>query len=136
MDSIRIKLSIVSPKDWGKLSRKQILDMGGSGILAYYKNSLQTALETIYPDITWQDEWFSKTQGYWEKISHQRALFDRIKKDLQISKASDWGTVCKSEVKKRGAITTLRIHKGSLWRALNEIYPGRKFQKSKIIVTK
>lgn len=50
MEDIAKKLNIKSEKDWGKISRKQLMSLGGSGLLNVHRN-LKEALSVAFPGL-------------------------------------------------------------------------------------
>ena len=48
LDEVAIKLNIKNESDWGKITTKQIYELGGAGILHYYNNSVFHCLESVY----------------------------------------------------------------------------------------
>jgi len=47
-----VQLHVTSPSDWYRISRDQILKIGGSGLLAAF-GSLGQALRYAYPEFNW-----------------------------------------------------------------------------------
>jgi len=52
-DEIKKKLDVKNPMDWMNVTVDDILRNGGWGLLSRYGGSLQRALKSIYPDMTW-----------------------------------------------------------------------------------
>lgn len=48
---VATKFGIKNPEDWGKVTYKQIMKLGGSSLLNQYSSSLLTALKTVYPGL-------------------------------------------------------------------------------------
>lgn len=42
-------LNVKQHRDWGKISIKQVIEVGGRALLKQYKYSLQRALQALYP---------------------------------------------------------------------------------------
>lgn len=69
LDDVAKQLGIVTPQEWSKvtfqvslhsyvLTLKQLIDLGGSGVLSYYRNSIFRMLQKVYSDIQWDRNWF------------------------------------------------------------------------------
>jgi hypothetical protein len=58
------------------------------------------------------------------------AFFDDLKRDLKIIDPEDWGKVTVNQVIQKGGRKILRVHKNSLFRALNFAYPEQKWRRS------
>lgn len=54
-------LGIKSPKDWGKITHRELREVGGSGILNYYNGSLLDCLRSVYKGIQRDSEHNLKT---------------------------------------------------------------------------
>lgn len=48
LDEVSKKLNIKNPSDWGSVKIQTIQQLGGSGLLSYYKGSLFICLKSIY----------------------------------------------------------------------------------------
>ena len=68
------------------------MERGGWDVLQRYNSSLEEALERIYPDYEWNQDLFVPTErhpiGYWSKVENQRNFFDKIGKELGITKVT------------------------------------------------
>lgn len=49
MNELAMKLEIKKPSDWGKVTKKEIYELGGGSMLSYYyENSLFHCLQVVY----------------------------------------------------------------------------------------
>lgn len=48
LDKVAAHLGITKARDWGKVTLKQIGDLGGYGLLHYYRGSLLLSLQSVY----------------------------------------------------------------------------------------
>lgn len=128
MESLAKKLNISTPKDWGKVTVAIIIENGGRSILKKYNGSLKEALISIFPDVSWQSNWFKNVPkysfGHWKKKEKQREFFDSLLKELNIKHPSDWGKVTNLFISQKGGKSLLAHFRGSLFNALSSIYPG------------
>ncbi len=77
---------ITEPKDWYFVSRRQIVQHGGHGLLQYYYNgSLIRALQSVYPDHPWhtwrfssRSPHFSSSKGRTRFSKNQYLLYQHI----------------------------------------------------------
>lgn len=49
LDEFAKQLKITSPKEWGKVTKEQLIKFGGSGLLAKQKGSVFHLLQYVYP---------------------------------------------------------------------------------------
>jgi hypothetical protein len=85
----------------------------------YYESSMKKALESIYPDST-----FEHSERNWNDDRHHRILFDQFARKLQINDEEDWYHVSQSNMTKFGLTSIVNdYYDGSIGKALNCIYP-------------
>jgi len=71
------------------VSRKQLEDIGGRGLLKRYL-SLGGLLRTIYPDFNWDDTRFVHAKILqWKRLENQRAFLDNVAKDFGIHQVEE-----------------------------------------------
>lgn len=51
LEQLAIKLDIVQPQTWGKVTLKTVIENGGNSLLKQHKSSLKRALKHAYPGI-------------------------------------------------------------------------------------
>ena len=71
LDNFKLEFHLHSPDDWNRISRQQIYDFGGNGLLKY---SLFEMLSIAYPEIHWDKTKLNKT----DKRSAQRFLYIQV----------------------------------------------------------
>lgn len=52
LDEVAIQLNIKHSSGWGKVTIKQINELGGAGLMYYYNNSLYKCLASVYKGIS------------------------------------------------------------------------------------
>lgn len=138
LNSLAKRLGVKKAEDWGNVPIYEVTKHGGSSLLNHYGGSLQKTLKSVYPgfycsnsgkltlskDIEWKPEWFRTPIGYWGNKKNQRDFFDAVAAKLQIFHPSQWGTVTNQLFIENGGRGLLILHGGSLWKALNAVYPG------------
>lgn len=87
-------LSRVQASDWYQVTRKQVAERGGEGVL-YHFASLGNALQILYPDQAWDLSQFhrapSKPPGYWKDKDkgNLSAALKRAQEKLGITQVSE-----------------------------------------------
>jgi hypothetical protein len=83
-------LEIKDPSDWYSISRHDVDNHGGYSLLHhYYNDHLGKALQTLYPNIEWQQWRFARVPtGYWDSMENQRKFMEYIgnRLDFQVIK--------------------------------------------------
>lgn len=75
LSTVKQKFNLETIDDWNRISKKQICDAGGSGLLSKY-NSIFDILCIAYPEQNWEQNLLLKR----DKRSNQRLLFLQVKK--------------------------------------------------------
>jgi hypothetical protein len=128
LETIGKKLGVQHLDDWRNISRQQALDHGGSRLLRMYNDSLQNALESIYPQHPWNFVKETKhSYGHWNDISRQRQFFDELLPKLSIlfgrylvrhvlhnTDTTDWNKVTWKQVVDNGGSVILTKYGNSL----------------------
>lgn len=125
------ELGVETMSDWKMVSREAIGIMGGAGLLARYKFSLNALLKDTF-DCNDDRDIGRKTlpPDHWESMTNRRQFFDGLEKELGIRSAEEWARVTCAEVGRRGGRTVLGRYNGSLVRALQDVYPEREFEET------
>ena len=99
------KMNFKDKSDWYSITIKEIKNNGGSGLLNRYNDSLQYALESIYPNYEWIPWKFNQTpKNYWLNIENQRKYFNWLSNQLNIKSNEDWYNI------KLEKINSLMVH--------------------------
>lgn len=138
-EKLQRNLNIKKWSDWKKVSRKDIIDNGGSSLLAYF-GTLEKALLTVYPEhgvktpkarkkvsiiysFTNKD-WPPKAiGGYWKVKTHQLNFLEKLYAHLKLTSWEDWHSVPKETIKKFGGSSLLKFYNGSFIKCLTTLYP-------------
>lgn len=138
LNNIQLKFDIKEPRDWGKITVKEIRKHGGVSLLSnYYNNSLFSCLQATYPgiprtvvtlDVAWKREWFPALptfpKAHWNSVENRRKFLDKVKVKHNITEPNDWGKLTTRDIKKAGGISLLKKYKGSLFACLQSVYNG------------
>jgi hypothetical protein len=91
-DMLATRLNITNPTDWYKIKSADLTEIGASTVINnYYKNSLPTAIEELYPEhniLPWKFHQVPK--GYWDDKKNQRKFMDWLGQQLHITCFEDW----------------------------------------------
>lgn len=49
LDKLAKQLHIKEPKQWGTVTKRQVIDLGGKTLLCNYEDSLWKILQSVYP---------------------------------------------------------------------------------------
>ena len=99
MDRLFKHFQLVNLDDWLNVYRNTIISNGGRKLLKFYSNNTQKLLSSIYPNYPWNFEKNQKEKTrqkkfeYYELISNQRALMDRLFDELQLESLDDWSKI-------------------------------------------
>lgn len=119
---------IKEPRDWGKVSYRDLASTEiGSMISRMYNGSPSKFIKSVLTEIHWEDEWFERRiQRYWVDKNNQREILEKLAKQLNIKKNSDWGRVTYKSFQENKCITLLQKFGGSIYKLLKHVYPGLK----------
>jgi hypothetical protein len=70
--------------EWSSVSVDQVKKHGGSDLLRLYQGSWTSALQSLYPECTWNATSRKELRDYWKDINNQRAFLDNIRAELSI----------------------------------------------------
>jgi len=105
-------LNIKSQEDWYKIKSSQIRELGGSGLLSEYSESLPRALSKIYPDQKWIMWKYKQTpKGFWND-KNSLDFLKYITSELSLSKLEDWKNISSSSFKKLKGSSLMSKNKG------------------------
>jgi len=130
---IKKELNVKSYEDWYTIKTQNVTKLGGTGVLAYYGDSLARTLVALYPEHDWQLWRFSQVpRHYWQEEKNRKLYFEWLTSELKIKSMEDWYTITKEDVlKKEGAGGVLVYHRHSLVQALKDLYPNYPWQEWK-----
>lgn len=122
-------------ESWYRISKKTIVDNGGSAILERYSNSLLQLLTAVYPDFSWDPIKFSQVpRNFWDSIENQRSFLSDLSKKLSLGFDSDvqidsrknyeaWYKVSSHTILDSGGATLLNRYQGSVSKLLVNVFP-------------
>jgi len=135
LDLVKESRGIVEKAEWARVSAKDIQDMGGIGLLAFYDGSVWRALCDVYSE---EGEWElhecrpSVTQGYWDSEESVRAFIRSAEDALGIERPQEWYRVSFDQVRQlpRGASLLQRY---TLFQALALTYPDERWDEDALV---
>eukprot|EP01114_Cavostelium_apophysatum_P015052 TRINITY_DN4029_c1_g1_i1.p1 TRINITY_DN4029_c1_g1~~TRINITY_DN4029_c1_g1_i1.p1 ORF type:complete len:534 (-),score=127.16 TRINITY_DN4029_c1_g1_i1:1284-2885(-) len=132
-DSIEKKLGVKEWQDWYKIPRTDVVELGGSGILRHYEDSLWKALMSVYAEYPWEEEKFSqREEGFWKDKRVQRQFFEKTAVKLGVKNLDDWYSIRRSQIYPHGGTFINAYYGGSLLRALKAVYPEHQWREEKL----
>lgn len=118
MEQFARQRNLSKPSDWGNVTFRSVVDMGGTFIVHYYHCSVFKALVTLFPgnlswisilfliEISWKKEWFPNTLqfpiSFWRKEDNRKHFLQTLASDYNIFHFHDWQRVSLSLIKKKG----------------------------------
>lgn len=91
MDWLGKKLDFNSPEDWYKLTRKQVQENQGIGLLKKYDHSASKMVTTLFSQHPWKYWKFSSLpMDYWDNVQNQREYLEDLAEHLGHGKLEDW----------------------------------------------
>jgi hypothetical protein len=99
LERIAPQLNVSTLEDWHSIKTKDVIRLGGAGLLSRYGDSLRKALYSIYPDHKW-DEWkFHIPKNYWEKEDNIKSYLESLRRELGMTSILDWNSVSYKQIK-------------------------------------
>lgn len=114
-------LDIKTEKDWQRVTAAQVKEMGGTGLLYRYKDSVYALLEDTLEDLTHDVCRPRVTSSHWDSKEACIRFLDRVKTEHQIKNVGDWARVTNDDIRRAGG-HGLVVKYGSLFKALHEVY--------------
>ena len=117
LDVLFTKLSLKSMEDWKKVTSKQIRENGGGGILNHFNFNLQSILEKVYKNYSWNfhPKREIKPKGYWKNIDNQKHFFNNLSKNNK-------GKITTKLIIENGGGSLLRQCRGNFINFLSSLY--------------
>jgi hypothetical protein len=127
-DRLAESRNIITQLDWYSVSVKN-LDDSYRKMLKEYKYSIMKGLEHVYPEYTWYFWMFDNCpRGYWKKKENRRKYLMWLAEELQIEDYTQWYSVRKSELLKRGGRGMLLYTSDSFIISIQKTFPEFKWQ--------
>eukprot|EP01027_Heterolobosea_sp_BB2_P018850 GEZU01026495.1.p1 GENE.GEZU01026495.1~~GEZU01026495.1.p1 ORF type:complete len:840 (+),score=185.05 GEZU01026495.1:594-3113(+) len=138
-DRIAVALNVAQLDDWYRVTTREVLKLGGSGLLKH-SGSLVGALRTAYPEHPWKLWKFSfiprrvlstswgKEEEDEEQDSRARILRDYIEHleaELHIARPEDWSRVSAAQIRTHVGGYSIIEQNGGLEAVLYRVYPDK-----------
>jgi hypothetical protein len=122
-ESLACSKGFAAPTDWYRLTKRDVIDGGGSGLLRhYYGGSVSVAIQHLFPEHHWHQWRFSRSpRNLWNEPTKVRDFLDSLAPKLNVSNLNDWYRVAAEELVECGGETLLTKF-GSLQGALQQAY--------------
>jgi hypothetical protein len=108
--------------DWYCITRKCLVDNGGSGLLKKYGESPVKLLQATYPLQKW-DKWFQRAPtGYWNDKANQQEFMLWLGEQLGFKDQDDWYNITKNQIVDAGGISLLNHYGCSKSKLLEGVF--------------
>jgi hypothetical protein len=134
LDWVAKELNVKDHNDWYKVTHKDIVSLGGSGLLTKHENSHFAMLPKVYPEYEWLPWRFGVCpKNYWDDTKNQKKFLDWVAKELNITDYSGWFKITRDvisiltfflklkEIIKMGGTM---LHQNNLRNVLSAVFEG------------
>ena len=137
MDTLFRKFHFKTLSDWLKLTKRKLINNGGTSLLLYYSNDLFKLFQSIYPNYPWQNEEMKiNPNQYFKSIENQRLFMEYLFDKLELKSLDDWVTITNHQLALNGGRSLiLYFYQGDMKKLLTTIYPNYqwKFGKNDVL---
>ena len=124
MEWLGKKLGYTCQEDWYKISKKDLTDNYGYGLLTKY-NGRVDCVKSIFPNYEWVDWKFTVGPfGYWNKIENQKKYMEWLGNKLGYTSMEDWYKVNQKDFVDNYGATLLSRKYNGLLQCLKSIFPN------------
>ena len=118
------KNDIKSLDEWYSVRREDLVSQGASRLLFLYQNDVIKLLQTIYPEKDWNIyERSILPHNYWNSIENQKLYLDYLYQKLNFKSLEDFYQLNYSVILAEGGSGLLNKYNGSLFQAVQSLYP-------------
>ena len=93
---IEDKLSLTNEKDWDKITKKEIIKLGGKNLLEKY--SLHHLKQLKYPSGKFKIKKKNKPSGYWDKEENIKEFLVQLKNQFNLNNFEDWNSISQKQI--------------------------------------
>ena len=124
---------------WYHVTTKDLIELGGSGPLSHFNNSISSLLQSAFPEASWDLMKFKQVpKNHWSSMANQRAFMDDLARRLGFPFVKDstrkeidepkyemdgWYAVSNQTVIDHGGARLLALYDDSLAKLLASVYP-------------
>lgn len=116
-----------SMEDWYDTTAEDVCKNGGAGLMKHYDHSLPSALQSVYPEHSWQFEKFkrriTRPLGFWTSVENRREFIINLHAQLGHKSMDDWYKVTVEDICKNGGGGLLNYYNRSPSATLQSVYP-------------
>ena len=125
IDWFEVRMGIESKEDWYGVRKRDVVALGGGGMLAnYYNDSVLGALRELRSRKRWQEWRFhSVPQKFWLSADNLHRYMDWLGKQLRIHTPELWYGVSAEDVQQHHGSTPLAMHGGSVYKLVSAYLP-------------
>ena len=133
LNKVQVCYNVKNVEDWKKITKEQIIQVGGSSLFSKYKYSLFDLKVLACPDYNKIYVNNLKPKGYWDNKENIKNFLDDLKVKFNLQSTEDWYRVSTNQINKNGGRTLLK--KYSMFEILSQIYPDEIWNKQKLSKT-
>ena len=108
LNILREKFNLVSTENWNQITKKQIIENGGSGLLKYYNTQEIKCLGS--GDEFKSSNCLNKPKGYWENKKNVIKFLQEIQVKLNLINQDDWNNLSKRKLCSLGGSQLCKIY--------------------------
>ena len=124
MDWLGKELGFEKMEDWYKITHRNMLNNGGTGLLLeHYKRSPHLLIQSVYPEYNWLIWRFDCVERYWDNIEHHRIFMDWFSKHNNFKSMDDWYNVSQKDITNCGAYGLLIKYNNSVLKLVRSSFP-------------
>jgi hypothetical protein len=137
LEWLKGQLSITKPEEWNQITKREVEQLYGSGLLKQYRlchkynayiimhGSLIKALRDVLPEKEVYDD---IPYSYWNDRSNRQEYLTTLSRRMKVFSAEDWYKVNMEELVKRGCKGLDTMYKGSLYHILSDTFPEQSWE--------
>ena len=113
-------------EDWYQITKQQITDFYGGGIISnYYNNSSKKFVVNMFPDYDWKGYKFTKCSNeYWKEMQNRKSYVDDLGKHLGYITWEDWYQITQQHIKDfYGGGLLIHYYNDSPVKFVMDVYP-------------
>lgn len=131
-DDLYTSRSFTSLENFYGITKSDIIDHGGRGLLEIFGNSVSSALMAAYPEHEWKLFRFEVVpRGYWSNDKNVQEYLLWLGDKLGLETMEDWYKVTRRNFVENGGSRLIALNKDSVSHLLKKFYPEHPWQDSK-----
>eukprot|EP01118_Nematostelium_gracile_P009093 TRINITY_DN3048_c0_g1_i1.p2 TRINITY_DN3048_c0_g1~~TRINITY_DN3048_c0_g1_i1.p2 ORF type:complete len:336 (+),score=65.90 TRINITY_DN3048_c0_g1_i1:28-1035(+) len=135
LNQLAKQLNIKQMEDWYNVTKPQIHENGGGGLLRIkYHNSPSKMITSLFPEHNWNLLQFHHVpKGTCDDVQIQKEIINNITKQLKITKMEDWYGITAKQIRENGGAPLLMKYQGSPKKMITAMFPEHVWQFPKFL---